>query len=262
VARLARERALGDAEATMARFEIAGRGIETLQVEAGSWLTALGLGLEELGRVESLTRLACERLPNGTVIARDASTGVGYVVQLAEEQGDGSTDLTPGDELDIELIDEVPDAAGDGPLAQAASPLEACELALDLARSEVPAESGSVILVDGARLRFMAVLGPHADDLVGMRLAMGTGVAGYAMSRRRTVVLTDAPVDPRHCGEIDRLTGYRTRDIIAVPVADGDRMLGVIEMLNLPPGTRFSRQHIASLQRVAAALAERLSGAT
>ncbi len=64
----------------MGRFQISGRGTPAVVVEAGNWLTALGLGLDQLDAVSALDRLACEVLQNGTVIARDARTGSGFVV--------------------------------------------------------------------------------------------------------------------------------------------------------------------------------------
>lgn len=58
-------------------------------VEAGNWLAALGLGLDRLGVVADIHRLACEVLPNGTVIARDVRTGSGFVVRPEQAEGDG-----------------------------------------------------------------------------------------------------------------------------------------------------------------------------
>jgi hypothetical protein len=52
-----------------------------LVVEAPSWLSALGHALDTLAVVEGLERLACEVLPNGTVLARDGRSGQGFVVE-------------------------------------------------------------------------------------------------------------------------------------------------------------------------------------
>ncbi len=53
---------------------------ESAVVVAGSWLVALGMGLEVLGEASDLDRLACEVLPPGKVIARDTRTGHRWVV--------------------------------------------------------------------------------------------------------------------------------------------------------------------------------------
>ena len=51
-----------------------------VRVSADNWLAALGEGLAELGTLESLARLACERLANGRVLANDLA-GRRYVVE-------------------------------------------------------------------------------------------------------------------------------------------------------------------------------------
>jgi GAF domain-containing protein len=248
----------------MASWSISARGTPTVQVAAPNWIAALGLGVEELGRAGSIQRLACELLPNGTVIARDIATGTGFVVQQVDdvEEARDPTDELPTlapDDL-IELTTDLTAERGRfAPIDEAETPLAAGQIALLLARDHVPAESGAVILEEKGYLRFVSVLGPHARKLAGVRLPLGTGVAGFAMANHRTVVLEDAQEDPRHCGEIDALTGYRTKEIAVVPLVKGDRCYGVLELMNLPGGRRFTTEELEQLQSVASALASRLS---
>jgi hypothetical protein len=65
----------------LSRFLVSAQGNPGTPIEAANWLAALGVGLDRLGLVGAINRLACEVLPNGTVIARDARTGEGFVVQ-------------------------------------------------------------------------------------------------------------------------------------------------------------------------------------
>lgn len=67
-------------------------------VEAGNWLAALGLGLDRLGVVADIHRLACEVLPNGTVIARDVKTGSGFVVRPEQAEGEGPDPSDDGEQ--------------------------------------------------------------------------------------------------------------------------------------------------------------------
>lgn len=75
----------------MGRFLVSARGLPPASVDAGNWLAALGLGLDKLGVVAELHRLACEVLPNGTVIARDVSAGAAFVVRPAADEAAEST---------------------------------------------------------------------------------------------------------------------------------------------------------------------------
>lgn len=242
----------------MASYSVSSRGLSAVEVVAPNWIAALGHGLQQLGKAEGLERLACEVLPNGTVIARDIQSGTGYVVQAVS---DGVDEL---DVVDVEpLTDEVEETDHHDMMSailDADSPSSAASLALTLAREMVPAESGAVILEDRGYLRFVSVVGPHARRLMGVRLPMGTGVAGFSMQKRRIVVLDDAHDDPRHCGEVDALTGYTTEQIAVVPIVrDGTEVCyGVLELMNLPGGERFDPKRVQQLRGIANALAERL----
>jgi len=249
----------------MASFSVSARGLASVQVKGSNWIQALGSGLEQLGKAAEVARLACEVLPNGTVIARDITSGTGYIVQQVHEEAieetdsDGMVEIEEFELLPADAISEL--GTEPSPLAaidQADTVKSACEEALRLARDWVPAESGAIILEDKGYLRFNAVVGPHARKLVGIRLPVGTGVAGFAMERRRTVVLADAHEDPRHCGEVDALTGYVTKEIAVVPVVCEDEVLGVLELMNLRGGGRFGNEHVDKLREVADALGRRL----
>ena len=84
----------------MGRYLVSTRSEQPVEVDAPNWLVALGVGLDMLGAVTSIDRLACEVLANGKVIARDARSGLGVVVQAVDadeeeaprhrEAGDGA----------------------------------------------------------------------------------------------------------------------------------------------------------------------------
>ena len=238
----------------MTRFAVAARGQPTTEIDAPNWLVALGLGLEQLGHLPRLERLACEVLANGTIIARDAATGAGYVVQPAEDTAGCEVDdeeplaVDAGEELEDDLAERI-DAEDDH---------TACSLVLDHACELVGAESGSIILVVGDILRFVAILGPNADALQDLEIPQGSGIAGHAIRTGRVVVVGQAPSDPRHFADVDAMIGNPTRDLICVPIVAGKRVLGVLEALNLAPGSRFSRHDIHGLQALGRLLGERL----
>lgn len=271
-------------------WSVTARGQASVQVMARNWIVALGRGLEELGKAAELQRLACEVLPNGTVIARDVTSGTGYVVQVisgpdpqqtpptAEDlvRPDDPTAQSPmqlpeaddqtAEEASAEQIFELPQPAARDlapheapgwPILQSESLPQACDRAIGAARAASGAESGAVILVERGYLRFVAASGPSAPKLLGLRLPLGTGVAGFALESKRAIVLSDAHSDPRHCGEVDTLTGYITREIAVVPLVLDGVALGVLELMNLPEGRRFTKEDMDKLIPLAEALAIR-----
>lgn len=258
----------------MTSWTVTARGLASVQVEASNWIVALGRGLEELERVADLSRLACEVLPNGTVIARDIASGTGYVVQslgvsaatvpALGEQSVPLEDDEPLGEVPTTSIDDETEILGDDEpldaIEQATSERVACRMALEAAVSRVAAESGAILLDERGYLRFCAVIGPHSAQLEGVRLPAGTGIAGYAITSRRSVVISNAQEDPRHFGELDARTGYATKQMAVVPIQSGDRVFGVIEVMNREEGAlgRFVEADVDVLEAVAEALARRL----
>ena len=66
-----------------------------------------------------------------------------------------------------------------------------------------------------------------------IRVPFGKGIAGHVASAGQTINIQDAYQDERFTHEIDRLTGYRTRNILAVPLKNvGGHIIGVFEAMN------------------------------
>lgn len=239
----------------MRRWSVGARGLEPVEVTAASWISALGLALEGLGKIDGIDRLACEVLPNGTVIVREAS-GAGYIVQAADgiayEAADPATE-----DIIVATGDVVTDRLG--PIAEADDEAAACRAALSAATEIVPAFAGSVLLRSGDHLRFVAAIGPAAKVLPDVVLAPGAGIAGYSMKRQRIVVLASAKDDARHFGDVDRQTGFESKALCCIPVIHAGASLGALELVNLPEGRRFARADVQHLRAIAAALGERIA---
>lgn len=71
----------------MSRFIVNATGHPPQKVSADNWLQALGKALPALGLLDSVERLACEVLPNESVVARDIRTGMGFVVVRSDGEG-------------------------------------------------------------------------------------------------------------------------------------------------------------------------------
>ena len=91
----------------MGRYLVSTRSEQPVEVDAPNWLVALGVGLDMLGAVTSIDRLACEVLANGKVIARDARSGLGVVVQAVD-----------ADEEEAPIPEPVDLATADGPIVE------------------------------------------------------------------------------------------------------------------------------------------------
>lgn len=237
----------------MRRWSVGARGQAPVQIEANSWLVALGLGLERLDEADGIERLACEVLQNGTVIVRDISNGNSFVVQPFGVEAEPSDDF--GDEP-IEVTGEVDRSVL---IAEAGTIDAACQAALDSARQMVTCESGAVLLLSGEALVFAASFGPKSDEVERLTIPVGQGIAGYAMQRRRIVILQSAREDARHFGAVDEAVEGETRALAAFPIVHEGAVLGAIELLNLPERARFSRAAVHHVYVVTQRLAARIA---
>lgn len=92
----------------------------------------------------------------------------------------------------------------------------------------------SLALIDpkGKELEFRASTGRQYQNVVGMRLEIGEGVAGWVAQEGHGVVISDAYQDPRFYPEIDRQLGFETRSIACAPVCFRREVIGIVEAIN------------------------------
>lgn len=72
-------------------------------------------------------------------------------------------------------------------------------------------------------------------------LDMGQGIAGWVARNREILVIDDVKKDSRFFGDADKLTGFTTRSIIAVPLIGRSGLIGVAEVIN-PRSTEFDHE--------------------
>jgi diguanylate cyclase (GGDEF)-like protein len=111
----------------------------------------------------------------------------------------------------------------------------------------------SLLLVDSSRgeLVFARVVGRSAEALTGMWLPLGEGVAGWVALRGASAIVENPAEDSRWSERIDKITGFKTESIVAVPLRSGDKVFGVIELLNRLKGGPFSAYDMRVLSTIA-----------
>ncbi len=114
---------------------------------------------------------------------------------------------------------------------------------LQLGLEAVSATAGSLLLVDEDtdELGFAVVQGGARGSLVGYRLPLGAGIAGWVAQNKQSLLAPNARLDPRFSEEIDIAFGFETRSILCVPVIYGERIWGALEALNKEEGASFNR---------------------
>ncbi len=126
---------------------------------------------------------------------------------------------------------------------------------VDEAISRLRADRGTLYILDRARNELVSQAA-HLPELAEIRLRFGEGVAGWVARRGQVLNVALSDRDPRFSRRIDRLTGYRTRSILAAPVRSTQgAIIGVLQVLNKASGT-FNREDERGLAALAAEIGE------
>jgi serine phosphatase RsbU (regulator of sigma subunit) len=130
---------------------------------------------------------------------------------------------------------------------------ELISIILQIATRQTGAERGTVFLVDRERNEIWSLVGLGLEQQV-IRLPAERGIAGWVAREGSAVCLEDAYGDPRFEPDIDRKLGFRTRQLLCLPIRNeaGD-IIGVLQLLNKAEG--FSDEDEAFLDALSAHVA-------
>jgi signal transduction histidine kinase/CheY-like chemotaxis protein len=93
-----------------------------------------------------------------------------------------------------------------------------------------------------SELIFSVPTGPKEDQITDIRIQPGQGIAGWVAEHERPVIIHDVSKDPRFYDGVDRLSGFKTESVLAVPLKTKNKLIGVLEAVNKKDGSRFTEQ--------------------
>ena len=140
-----------------------------------------------------------------------------------------------------------------------AEPAEAARRSLAVILEFVPCEAASIARASVAEfgLVYIAATGPVADQIIGCTVPFGQGLVGLCYEAGIPVQVSPVANDQRHHRAFDDEFGFRTRDVLCVPVSDHDNTYGVVQLIN-PIGS-FDARHVEAAQTIARTLAAALA---
>ncbi len=105
----------------------------------------------------------------------------------------------------------------------------------------VSADRCTLWIVDRERNQLWTKLAQGLDANETIRIPLGVGIAGSVAALGKTINIPDAYADPRFNRQVDRDTGYHTRNIVAVPMRyTTGEVTGVLQALNKKQGAAFT----------------------
>ncbi len=127
------------------------------------------------------------------------------------------------------------------------------ERVVELCSQATDAERCTVYVVDRDQRELRSAVAMRLGHEI--HLPIGQGLAGHVAATGETINVPDAYADSRFDRSVDARTGFRTVNILAVPVwdRDGRSVVGVIQVLNKRDGA-FERHDQMLLERIAEAV--------
>ncbi len=108
---------------------------------------------------------------------------------------------------------------------------------LDVAKTLTKAERGTLFLVDEKTDEIWSLIA-HGLEKQEIRLPRGRGIAGHVAKSGEIINIPDAYSDPRFDPETDKRTGFRTRNILTLPIRNkAGNIIAALQLLNKAKGS-------------------------
>lgn len=108
------------------------------------------------------------------------------------------------------------------------------DIIIDSARTLLKAEASSLLLLDETtnELYFATATGEVSERLKNLTVPLDKGIAGACVREGKPKIVNSTTKDRDFYPQIDKMTGFITKSIIAAPLIISDKTIGVIEVLN------------------------------
>lgn len=125
---------------------------------------------------------------------------------------------------------------------------------MDMIREIMNVEAGSLFFVESDELEFKVAFNVEdIESLKDHRIKIGRGIAGYAASRGKSIVVNDLQ-NSRHLYSLaNEFTEFKTRSALCVPMISQGKVIGVIEVINKIKGD-FTSSDEDLLQSIASSV--------
>jgi sigma-B regulation protein RsbU (phosphoserine phosphatase) len=130
-------------------------------------------------------------------------------------------------------------------------------LIMELSTEAVAAEATSLAVMDhkSGDLRYEIALGNMGQKAHEIRVPLGLGIVGWVAREGKPAIVNDVTSDPRFAGFIDRMTGFKTRSVLCVPLLRKGMVRGALVARNKRDGSGFTEEDL----EIFAALADQVA---
>lgn len=145
-----------------------------------------------------------------------------------------------------------------------AGPRTMLEAIVRTAAGVFDAASASIAITDPrtGELFYEAAWGAGAEEIVGVRLPAGVGIAGSVVSSGVGLAVPDCRGDSRFASEVAEATGYVPHTMVVVPLKGRGRVMGALAVLDRRDGSSFDTPDVRRAELFADLAVKTISFAT
>lgn len=103
--------------------------------------------------------------------------------------------------------------------------------------------------------------GEKKDPMKNIRVKIGDGIAGYVVETGIPMVINDIKKEKRFNNRFDQLTGFKTRNLICVPLVLHEKAIGALQVLNKKTGEDFNEYDMEILNSLSMQIAVAIENA-
>jgi len=92
-------------------------------------------------------------------------------------------------------------------------------------------ETVALGMIEGDNIVFRAAAGQNAGNILGRKIEIGKGIAGYVAREGRGIVVPDVNLDKNY-SESDKFGGVQMRTVLIAPIQSQGRVMGILEAIN------------------------------
>jgi len=130
---------------------------------------------------------------------------------------------------------------------------EVLDNAMKWAEDFMGAEASTVYELEERKNELVVRLarGEKKEPVQRVTLKVGEGIAGTVVKTGKPMVIQDVSQEKKFTDKIDRLTGFRTKSAICVPLMLRNSPMGALEVINKRSGEPFNRSDLEILYAIA-----------
>ena len=121
---------------------------------------------------------------------------------------------------------------------------------LESAMRLVECESSSLFLPEQGNtvLNFRIALGPAGSKVMSIPVDINNSIAGWVFKNNESLIVDDVQADCRFFPMVQDRTGYKTENMIAIPLQARNSCVGVIQLINKIYGQKFTQADLSVLE--------------